>query len=41
MSISYVIHSPLPNIMPMATNVHVILGTYVVLAWMCDNEELV
>lgn len=35
------IHSNLPNVTSVTTKVHVILRRYVVLAWMCDNKELV
>jgi hypothetical protein len=38
---SCMVHSDLPNIMLVATKVHIILRKYVVLPWMCDNKELV
>ena len=38
---SCMVHSNLPNIMLVATKVHIILRKYVVLTWMCDNKELV
>ena len=35
------LHSNLPNIMHVATKLHVILRRYVILTWVHDNKELV
>ena len=35
------VHSNLPNIMTVATDLHVVLRRSTVFTWMCNNRELV
>ena len=41
LQVRYIIHSKLRSITPVATKVHVILRSFVVLTWMHDTIELV
>jgi hypothetical protein len=38
---SLVVHSKLPSITPVATKVHMILRSFVVVSWLHDTSELV